>query len=213
MAGIIASGGMFAFAFANGLRWKKLRDRGQSTDIVLLSSRDGLIFDRLLKEAYLRPAPTRASWGNRGNDAPLYVYPPRINRPELPDEWRCSVIDDMAIMVRDRVYRLRLDGFASIRAGFTQGEMVTKPLTFVGDALFVNYETSAAGHLKIEIRDETNAPISGFRLDEMKDVLRGNERGQIVLWKGDLKSLAGKTIRLRFVLHEADLYSLRFARR
>lgn len=47
----------------------------------------------------------------------------------------------------------------------------------------------------------------------MKEGLRGNERHQQVLWHGDLKTLAGKSIRLRFVMTEGDLYSLRFTKR
>ncbi len=196
-----------------GLATRFFPDRGQSTDIALLSSRDGLVFDRVLKEAYIRPAATRASWGNRGNYASLNIFPLMNDRPDLPDDWRYSVLDDMAIMVRDRIYRLRLDGFASIHAGFQQGEMVTKPLTFIGDTLFVNYETSAAGHLKVEVLDASGKPLPGFRLDQMKEALRGNERMQAVSWQGNLSSLAGRSIRLRFVLREGDLYSIRFGKR
>lgn len=195
-----------------GLATRFFPDRGQSTDIALLSSRDGQSFDRVLKDAYIRPANTRASWGNRGNYASLNVFPLMNDRPGLPEEWRYSIIDDMGIMVRDRIYRLRLDGFASLHAGFEPGEMVTKPLTFTGDTFFVNYETSAAGHVKAEILDEAGKPIPGFRLDQMKEVLRGNERRQLVSWQADLKTLANQPIRLRFVLREADLYSLRFSK-
>lgn len=195
-----------------GLATRFFPDRGQSTDIVLLSSRDGGAFDRVLKEAYIRPANTRESWGNRGNYASLNVYPLMNDRAGMPEEWRHSIIDDMGILVRDRIYRLRLDGFASIQAGYQSGEMITKPITFSGDSFFVNYETSAAGQLRIEILDGANQPISGFRLDQMKEALRGNERRQKVAWQGDLKALAGKAIRLRFVMVEGDLYSIRFAK-
>ncbi len=196
-----------------GLATRFFPDRGQSTDIVLLTSRDGTAFDRVLKEAYIRPANTRASWGNRGNYASLNVVPLMNDRADLPEEWRYSIIEDMAIMVRDRIYRLRLDGFASLHAGFEQGEIVTKPISFVGDSLVINYETSAAGQVKVEVLDDAGKPIPGFRLDQMKEVLRGNERRQQVLWQGDLKTLAGKSIRLRFVITEGDLYSLRFMKR
>lgn len=198
-----------------GLATRFLPNAGQSTDIVLLTSRDGLNFDRVLKEAYIRPAATRASWSNRGNYAALNVFPLKNDRPDLPDEWRYSVIDDMGLLVRDRVYRLRLDGFASLRAGYEQGTLLTLPLVFDGNSLVLNYETSAAGHLVVEILDEHGAAIPGFRVADLKERLRGNERGQVVVWKpgANLSALSGRPIRLRFELKEADLYSLQFTHR
>lgn len=198
-----------------GLATRFLPDAGQSTDIVLLTSRDGLNFDRTLKEAYIRPAATRASWSNRGNYAALNVFPLRNDRPDMPDEWRYTVLDDMGLLVRDRVYRLRLDGFASLRAGYEQGTVLTRPLTFEGNALLLNYETSAAGRLQVEILDEHGGPLPGFGLADLKETLRGNERGQVVVWKSgtNLAALAGRPVRLRFVLKEADLYSIRFVQR
>lgn len=40
---------------------------------------------------------------------------------------------------------LRTDGFASLSAPLAGGEMLTKPLTFSGTALEINYRTAAAG--------------------------------------------------------------------
>jgi hypothetical protein len=41
----------------------------------------------------------------------------------------------------------------------------------------------------------------------------GNEIDRTVRWKGgsDVGALAGKTLRLRFVMKDADLFALRFA--
>jgi hypothetical protein len=86
---------------------------GQSTDIVLITSRDGTTFDRVLEEAFIRPAPTRQSWGNRGNYAALNIYPLKdtSTAEPMPEEWRFLNSKRMGIMVRDRVYALRNDGF------------------------------------------------------------------------------------------------------
>ena len=52
-----------------------------------------------------------------------------------------------------RRYTIRLDGFVSARAPFAGGELVTKSLRFSGDRLALNYSTSAAGSLRIEIQE------------------------------------------------------------
>ena len=40
---------------------------------------------------------------------------------------------------------MRTDGFASVSVTWAGGEMVTKPLTFAGQELEINYRTGAAG--------------------------------------------------------------------
>ena len=106
---------------------------------------------------------------------------------------------------------LRLDGFSSLNAPYEGGQLVTKPLRFKGTQLEINYSTSAAGGLKVEIQDEKGQPVKGFSLEECPEII-GDEISRIVSWKGgnDVGSLADKPVRLRFVMKDADLYSLRF---
>lgn len=75
----------------------------------------------------------------------------------------------------------------------------------------VIYSTSVAGSVRIEIQDSEGQPIPGFALKDADDVI-GDELARVVTWggKSDLASLAGKVIRLRFVLQDADLYSIQF---
>ena len=198
-----------------GLASRFLPQRGSSTDIALITSRDGRSFDRVLKEAFIRPAPTRESWGNRGNYAALNVFPLRNDRPGMPDEWRHSIVEHMGIMVRDRIYYLPVDGFASINAGYDEGEMITKPLVFSGNELMLNFETSAAGYIRVEVQNLKGEVLEGFGLADMKEEMRGNERGGKVVWKSgaDLGKWAGKPVRLRFVMREADSYAIGFVGR
>ncbi len=199
-----------------GLATRFFPNQGESTDIALLSSRDGRSFDRVLKEAFIRPAPLRESWGNRGNYAALNVFPLRDDTPGVQSEhWRYLNPQHLGIMVRDRLYYLPVDGFASINAPFEQGEMVTKPLVFSGKELMLNFETSAGGFMRVEIQDAAGQVISGYSAEDMKEDLRQNSRGCIVVWKGgsDVSKLAGQPIRLRFVMREADIYALRFVTR
>lgn len=89
--------------------------------------------------------------------------------------------------------------------------MVTQPLVFSGGALRLNYSTSAAGSVRVELQEESGAPVKGFTLDDM-DPMYGDELDETVAWKGgaDLLALQGKAVRLRVALRDADLFALRF---
>jgi len=92
-----------------------------------------------------------------------------------------------------------------------KGELITKPLIFKGSHLIVNFSTSAAGSLQVEIQDTNGNPVSGFHLDDCPLII-GDEIERLVHWKGNpnLGAFAGKSVRLRFVMTECDLFSFRF---
>jgi hypothetical protein len=89
--------------------------------------------------------------------------------------------------------------------------MVTRPFTFDRSRLAANYSTSAAGGVQVEIQDAAGQPIPGYALADA-DPLVGDEILRVVTWGGqnDVGPLAGKPMRLRFVMRDADLYSLQF---
>ncbi|MBG89927.1 MAG: hypothetical protein CMO80_23935 [Verrucomicrobiales bacterium] len=174
-------------------------DRGSSTDILFMSTRAGSThYDRLFTEAFIRPGRDPKRWGNRSNYVGLNVV------PTAPGE--------MSIYHKDGYrYTLRTDGFISVRAGATAGELITKPIRFSGSKLEINYSTSAAGGLRVEIQNANGQAIRGFGLGDAKELV-GDTISQQVEWKhkSDLGKLAGKIVRLRFSMLEADLYSFRF---
>jgi hypothetical protein len=112
---------------------------------------------------------------------------------------------------RLRRYTLRIDGFVSIQAPFSGGELITKPLQFNGSQLEINFSTSAAGGVRIEVQDAKGTPIPGFALDDCHKQF-GDQLDRVVSWKqgADVSSLAGKPVRLRFELQDTDLYSFQF---
>jgi hypothetical protein len=89
--------------------------------------------------------------------------------------------------------------------------MITRVFTFAGRALELNCSTSAGGGIRVEIQDAEGSPLPGFSLDDCQAIV-GDTIRHVVQWKqgGDVSALAGKPIRLRFVAHDADLYSMRF---
>jgi hypothetical protein len=112
---------------------------------------------------------------------------------------------------RVRRYTLRIDGFVSASSPLVGGELLTKPLVFSGSRLRLNYSSSAAGSIGVELQEPDGSPVPGFSLDDC-DVLFGDSLDQVVSWKGqsDVGRLAGRTVRLRITLSDADLYALQF---
>jgi hypothetical protein len=110
-----------------------------------------------------------------------------------------------------RRYSLRLDGFAAVAAPYGGGELLTRPLTFAGKELVLNFATSAAGGIRVEIQDASGKPVPGYALADAAETI-GNELERVVRWKsgGDVRPLAGKPVRLRFVMRDARLYALQF---
>src|SRR5262249_11739507 len=98
--------------------------------------------------------------------------------------------------------------FCSAHAESAGGTLVTKPLRFAGSTLTLNIDSR--GDSRVELQDATGKPLAGFTLADCRPI-QADEIDQRVLWKGgDLSSVAGQTVRLRFDLKSADLYSFQF---
>jgi hypothetical protein len=176
------------------------------SDGVLMTTRGGDFYDRTFLEGFLKPGLGLENWTSRTNYPALHVV--QTGPGELSLYVNQNYGQPTAHLHR---YSLRLDGFAALHAGYRGGELLTRPLTFSGKELELNFATSAAGNIRIEIQDASGKPLPGFSADECTDTI-GNELDRIVEWKAgsDVSSLAGKPVRLRLLLKDADLFSLRF---
>ncbi|UCD27496.1 MAG: hypothetical protein JSV03_10270, partial [Planctomycetota bacterium] len=107
---------------------------------------------------------------------------------------------------------LRRDGFVSVRAAYTGGEFTTPVLKFEGRKLFLNIDTSATGIVRIEILDADGTPVDGYHLEDCDRIHTANQINRVVTWGGrdDVHQLAEKSVRLRFVMRDADLYAFQF---
>ena len=178
-------------------------------DGVLMSSHDGLHFDRLFPEAFVRPGPDPGNWHDRSvyimrgllrtGPAELSLY--------MTEHWR---------MPTSCIRRLtmRLDGFASVQAPYRGGQFTTKPLIFSGDQLRLNMSTSAAGSIRVEVQDENGKPFPGLSLADSPELFQ-DQTDLSVEWESgaEVGPLAGRPVHLRFVMYDADLYALRFCRK
>jgi len=176
------------------------------SDAYFMTSRGGTEYNRTFMEAFIRPGIGLNNWVSRSNYPALNVV------QTGPAEMSVYVGQDYAQPTAHlRRYSMRLDGFSSISAPYSGGEVLTKPFIFAGNDLEINYSTSAAGEIRIEIQDANGTPFPGFTLDESQTII-GNEISRIVGWKNspNLKDLSGKPVRLRIVMKDAELYSIRF---
>ena len=184
------------------------------SDGVFMSSRDGLHFRRWA-EAFVRPGPQADNWVSCNNYIAKGVVVTGSHLVEAPDELSIYVIEGYYSVSSNRCrlrrHTIRMDAFVSARAPFSGGELVTKPVVFEGKTLVMNYSTSAAGSVSVELQTEFGKPIDGFTLGDCGEIY-GDEIERVVSWKGnsDLSKLAGTPMRLRFVIKDGDLYSIRF---
>ena len=186
------------------------------TDGLFMSSRDGIRFRRW-DEAFLRPGPQASSsqsnwmYGDNFQNYGLFETASKIQG--APNEismlfsegyWREGA-------ARLRRYTIRLDGFVSVKAPFAGGTLITKPLMFAGDRLTINFSTSAAGSLRVEMQDAAGKPIPGYTLKDCNEII-GDSVQHVVRWKTktDVTTLAQQPIRMRFVMKDADLFSFQF---
>ncbi len=185
------------------------------TEGLLMASRDGVHFERW-NEAFLRPGPQRPqtwlygqqyiAWHAVETASSLPGAAPELSLYASEGSWHG---EGNAI----RRYTLRLDGFVSVNAPLSGGELITRPLLFSGERLKLNFASSAAGDIRVEIQDAADGtPLAGFQLDHCPPIF-GDEIERTVTWTdgSDMSKLAGKPVRLRFLLRDADLYSFQFA--
>lgn len=193
------------------------------SEIVFLSSRDGLVFDRRFMEPFLPPGLDKKNWGPRGLMMGRGIL--QTSPTEMSLYYNENYTHPTA---RVRRATIRPDGFASVHAPWEGGEFTTKPFTFEGRELEINYSTSVAGSIRVELLDADGKPIPGYRAAECYEIY-GDEIERTVVWKKGHSDVldeqhreipyspadvglvvAGKPVRLRFVMKAAHLYSFRF---
>lgn len=195
-----------------GFPARYMEERGSLVEPLFMTSRDGKSF-KLWEESLIRPGRNSDRWGNRCN----YIWYGMLETAsDLPGDLKEYSIFSAEHYYMDggvklRRYTYRPDGFVSVNAPWNGGELLTKPLVFEGDTLEINVSTAAAGGARVEIQDANGQPIPGFSLRECPEIF-GDEVARRIIWKGapDLASLAGKPIRLRAALKDADLFSFQF---
>ena len=173
------------------------------TDLVFMCSRDGVNFHRY-PQAYLTPgAETETNWlyGDCFASWPL---------TETGDTYSFYMVKNVMAVAPKHLYRyeLRKDGFACCEAEGKECVLVTKPIRFDGGVLRLNMATSALGYIYVDVLDENGEPISGESIEIYGDSI---DRAVYFPDGSDFSAYAGRTVRLRFRMFDAKLYSMIFA--
>jgi len=102
-------------------------------------------------------------------------------------------------------YEIRLDGFAEKRAE-GRGSLVTKPFTFDGSELEINFAASENGYIKLTLLAEDGTAIHSCEL-------RGDDVAHTVGFAdGSVADFAGKNVVLEAEMSDASFYSFKFNR-
>lgn len=176
------------------------------SDAVFISSRGGNHYDRTFFDAILRPGVGIENWVSRSNYPSLNLF--QTGPATMSFLVNRNYGQPTAYLRR---YDLRLDGFASAHSGYSGGQLTTHTVSFDGSLLELNFSTSAAGFVKVELLDAAGTALPGFTLADSRELV-GDEISKTYSWKSgtDVSSLRGKPVRIRFHLKDADLYAYRF---
>ena len=183
-------------------------------EVLVGFSRDGFHWDRRFKQPFLPVCEDFHAW-NAGNvqsvagcplivgDSLYFYMSGRYNSKPKHDS---NFATGLAM--------LRRDGFVSVRAGQEEGTLLTKPFRLDGAYLFVNADVCGKkSSLRVELLDESGQPVPGFTRRDCVVMKKVDSTKFLITWKGhsDVSSLKGKTVRVKFYLKEADLYSFWFS--
>jgi hypothetical protein len=184
----------------------RFQPKTQQVEPVFMTSRDGVLFRRWPEELIPITAPKDRE-GNRSN----YMTRGLLQLPGNDRELSVYATEAYYAGPASRVRRFtfRTDGFVSVHAP-AKAELLTKPLRFTGKSLELNCRTAASGGIRVEIQDAAGKPFPKFSLADCQPIT-GDDIARVVKWKSgaNVRSLAGKPVRLRFAMEDADLFSMR----
>jgi len=165
---------------------------GGVSDCVLMTSRDGVHWNRTFPEAWIAPGLHQNEWTHRsfialsgiierGDD--FYIY--------MMQNYVC---DDDGIWC----YSVPRYRFASVYAGYFGGSFTTKPLHFETDTFYMNYSTAAYGDVQVTVYDADGNVLG------VTDKIYGNELSRPLTFDG----IAGRDGYLKITLRDAHVYAL-----
>ena len=177
------------------LDWQRVA--GRAPFMELSPVRDGETYDT--GQILITNRPLR-----RNNELWFYYLGFRYRYLSIEDTLNRRYLDSSALCLA----RLRMDGFVSLKGGVEWGAVLTKPLDVSGAALHINAD-SWRGRVLTEVIDAgSGQPIDGYTKEDCIPAIV-DSIDERVQWRGrrDLSELAGRAIRLRFHLWQAELYS------
>lgn len=189
-------------------------------DIQFASSRDGMCWNRDLRDPYVRldlpdgPASKMmhmlAGMVPGGGCVQQYYVGGRRSHGEGRTDKDVRVVhethhgDPIALRLEQR-----MDGFVFAESSYTGGRLVTRPFRLQSPELCLNIDTSASGVARAALLREDGTPVEGYGLKKCGRI-HGNSIRMPVRWNGraDLSNLAGQTVRLLLESRAARLFAV-----
>ncbi len=184
--------------------------RVENSTIRLASSRDGVLWDFVSREAIIAPG-AAAEWDShfviappsfvRAPDGKLLLLYNAYNYPhKFP---RAGFVEGNQGIARWKAERL-----AAIEAE-EDGYFNTPRVTLRGSKILLNVQTARAGEVKVELRDASFAPVPGRTFEEC-DPITGDHESIEVAWEGDadLSALNTQRLHVAFRMRAAKLFGV-----
>lgn len=192
----------------NGLRRERINEGNRggtaATDAVLMTSRDGISFERCDEVFLTAGLETEYNWIYGDNYLSYGIMEtPVEGNPGKTELSFVTGIDHRADKMKFIRYSVRLDGFFSWHGNFKGGAVLTKPISIDGETLSINFASSAIGGIRVQICDTNGDTIEGFD----SGILYGDSLDRKVIFEKSLSELKGRKAKFRFTLKDCDLYS------
>jgi len=178
------------------------------SDAVLIAGRDGLLWHFVSREAWIRPGPDPANWGNaHGNNTPVHGI---LATGE--HEWSVYWMERYGTGTPEiRRGVLRPEGFASLQAGAGGGTAVVGPVDLRGRRVLLNAATSAVGYIRVGVLDAAGRPVESKTVADC-ETLWGDGLFLPVRWRADEPLPGDSSLENAFLeveLADADVYAIR----
>ncbi len=144
--------------------------------------------------------------GIKFRDNPYAYHSDGSPRPQ--SEWTAAELADVnegtgAVCLAT----LRRDGFTSLDAGPAGGSVLSVPVLFGVDRLFLNLDAASDGWAKVEIVNDAGQALPGFSMADVVPVTGDGVRIPVSWRSASVDQLAGTSVRLRITMQNASLYS------
>ena len=172
-----------------------------TNDTVMMTSRDGVYWDRPFMEGWIKGDRDPKNWTQRNHYVVVGMVTTGDDHVFYMNEHYCSET------CRMRRLTLPRHRFASLHAPYTGGEVMTEAVVFGEGDLHLNFATSAIGSIQVSVVDPDGFPIKGFTFEACEEKF-GNALDEIYTWESrKLSELSGKPVRFVFRIKDADLFA------
>ena len=167
------------------------------TDCLFMVSEDGEKWQRF-DQALITPGIESGKNWVYGDCYPAYgliddgnYYKILLRKNQWSDE--CAEINE---------FKIRKDGFAFYNANYGEYVVELKPMVLGGSKIYLNFATSAAGSVYVEIESENGEKITSCEMfgDSVKRKVSIDEK--------EIEKIVGKEVIIKFKMTDAKIYSL-----